>query len=205
MTNRPSSERVAAYQYLQSPRLAEWVEQAGLNNLGPGKRQSTPCEQLGRLELAELLAPRPIVQKEFARSILAGLLLLYDGLEESHTISQSLNNPTGSYWHGIMHRREPDPGNAKYWFDRVGPHPIHPLLCQRALPLFQAASQGQTPPQLRELAMGTAWLAAKFVDLCQYAERHQHSSLIMICQQAQRLEMELLLDYCYRQAMGLPD
>ena len=60
-----------------------------------------------------------------AEGCLAGLWLLYDFLDESHTISQSLDTLEGSYWHGIMHRREPDYENAKYWFRRVPVHPIH--------------------------------------------------------------------------------
>lgn len=54
----------------------------------------------------------------------AGLWLLHDFFEESHAISQNLHTPEGSYWHGILHRREPDPSNAKYWFRRAGDHPI---------------------------------------------------------------------------------
>ena len=37
---------------------------------------------------------------------------------ESHTISQSIETPSGNYWHAIMHRREGDYSNAKYWFRR---------------------------------------------------------------------------------------
>jgi hypothetical protein len=55
--------------------------------------------------------------------IRAGLLLYIDQLDESHTVSQGTDNPTGSYWHAIMHRREPDFSNAKYWYRKVGNHP----------------------------------------------------------------------------------
>lgn len=50
---------------------------------------------------------------------LAGLWLLAGDLERSHQISQSINTPEGSYWHGIMHRREGDYPNARYWMRRV--------------------------------------------------------------------------------------
>lgn len=57
----------------------------------------------------------------------AGLLLLWDHVDESHQISQTMEGQgtprTADYWHGIMHRREPDAGNAAWWFRRVGSHP----------------------------------------------------------------------------------
>ncbi len=60
--------------------------------------------------------------------LMAGLLLLHDYPEESHQLSQrneGFGSPrTADYWHGIMHRREPDAGNAGYWFRRVGSHPV---------------------------------------------------------------------------------
>jgi hypothetical protein len=33
-----------------------------------------------------------------------------------------VDGPDGAFVHGIMHRREPDYGNAGYWFRRVGKH-----------------------------------------------------------------------------------
>ncbi len=53
----------------------------------------------------------------------AGLWLYVDELDRSHSISQGIDDTTGSYWHGIMHRREGDFGNSHYWFNRVGHHP----------------------------------------------------------------------------------
>jgi hypothetical protein len=55
--------------------------------------------------------------------VIAGLWLYVDALDRSHTVSQNINTPTGSYWHGIMHRREGDFSNSHYWFRKVGKHP----------------------------------------------------------------------------------
>ena len=53
----------------------------------------------------------------------AGLWLYIDQLDRSHTISQQIESPTGSFWHAIMHRREGDFSNSKYWYRRIGKHP----------------------------------------------------------------------------------
>ena len=53
----------------------------------------------------------------------AGLWLYVDELDRSHAISQGMHNATGSYWHAIMHRREGDFSNSKYWYRNAGAHP----------------------------------------------------------------------------------
>ena len=53
----------------------------------------------------------------------AGLWLYVDELDRSHVISQGIDTPTGSFWHGIMHRREGDFSNSHYWFSNAGHHP----------------------------------------------------------------------------------
>ena len=53
----------------------------------------------------------------------AGLWLYVDELDRSHAFSQRLTGPTGCYWHAIMHRREGDFPNAKYWYRKAGDHP----------------------------------------------------------------------------------
>src|SRR3954470_17321708 len=54
------------------------------------------------------------------RLLKAALLLWNDHLDESHTIAQEIENADGSMLHAIMHRREPDYFNSKYWWRRVG-------------------------------------------------------------------------------------
>ena len=139
----------------------------------------------------------------FADAIKSGLLLWNDALDASHTISQGLANATGSYWHGIMHRREPDYSNAKYWFGRVGTHAIFPEIRERALALYNEtaepsdalASIGQA------IADNAAWDAAQFIDWCQAAESATDSDVVRFLQQVQAEEIRLLLAYSYRHAV----
>jgi hypothetical protein len=56
----------------------------------------------------------------------AGLWLYVDDLERSHTVSQSIRTPAGSMWHAIVHRREGDFPNSRYWLRQVGA--LHPAL-----------------------------------------------------------------------------
>ncbi|QEG39586.1 hypothetical protein [Roseimaritima ulvae] len=87
----------------------------------------------------------------------SGLWLLAGDLDRSHTISQDLGCAEGSFWHGIMHRREGDYGNAKYWFRRVGSHPVFEHI---------GALTGELPPTLRT---GDALDPFAFVDAVQQA------------------------------------
>src|SRR5712692_4831516 len=92
--------------------------------LGPGTPNTSARSRLTALTDESLLAPHPVRDAEMAAACRAGLWLYHDFLDEAHTISQEIHTPTGSYWHGLMHRREPDFANAAYWFRKVGAHPI---------------------------------------------------------------------------------
>jgi hypothetical protein len=56
--------------------------------------------------------------------IKAGLHLLNDDIHNCHIIAQEHENSDSNYWHAILHRREPDYWNSKYWYKRVGDHPV---------------------------------------------------------------------------------
>ena len=112
----------------------------------------------------------------------AGLWLLAGDLERSHQISQRIESAEGSFWHGIMHRREGDFSNAKYWFRRVGQHQAFTQL---------AAAIKASPIQVPE-----QWVASQtfdpfaFVDACQIAIRTGTDSAMF--QQVQWLEWQCL-------------
>jgi hypothetical protein len=149
--------------------------------------------------MEQAFAPHPIQDQEMARACLAGLWLYHDYLDESHGISQGIGTASGSYWHGLMHRREPDFDNAKYWFRRVGQHAIFPALHAAAAELNASV---ELQPAAKFLATQSAWDPFAFIDLCEscLAGRSNHT---VLCQQIQQREWELLFDYCYRRGCGL--
>jgi hypothetical protein len=61
-----------------------------------------------------------------------GLLYALDDLAGCHEFFQSTANDLVSYWHGMMHRREADFDNARYWFRRAGALPFFDTLHSRA-------------------------------------------------------------------------
>ena len=79
---------------------------------------------LARLTVEEILAPATIASRPDANLVKAALYLRLGCLDECHKIAQQIPTPTGSYWHGIMHRQEGDISNSKYWYARVGQHPV---------------------------------------------------------------------------------
>ena len=86
------------------------------------------------------------------RPELAAALWLYvDDLDRSHTVSQGIEDTTGAYWHGIMHRREGDFSNSHYWMRRAVSHPLlrsHSELDPDALIDAVKAAQGSDTPDL---------------------------------------------------------
>lgn len=156
-----------------------------LPELGPGTPNGPARPSLQSLRVESLFPA--LRDREAATACLSGLWLYHDFLDESHTISQDLPGWIGSYWHGIMHRREPDASNAKYWFRRVPSNPVFQALAS------DAAELG--------LPLKGGWDPFGFIDQCE-RERGTGSDGEMICRRVQLREMQLLFDCCYREAVG---
>src|SRR4051812_20974225 len=86
-----------------------------------GGASAVAVELLKNVQPSQLLNG-PIASPDAAAGMLAGLWVWHDGLDESHRISQKIETPDGSYWHAIMHRREGDFSNSKYWLARCRHH-----------------------------------------------------------------------------------
>jgi hypothetical protein len=178
------------------PELRPLLAEDRLNVLGPGTPNIAARARLERLE--SLIAPK-VKDSNFALACLAGLWLYHDFLDESHAISQDLDTAEGSYWHAILHRREPDYANSKYWFRHFSGHPIFGELCNEAAAL---AEQAGVPAGCEYLTRQKAWDPQAFVGLCEAAAR-DNGPQQRLCRLIQRCEWDLLFHYCHERAFSI--
>jgi hypothetical protein len=146
--------------------------------LAMGRCSSEQARERLKAARAALLFP----ESRAPEAALAGLCLYFSCIDEAHEIAQDISTPEGSYWHGIVHRQEPDAGNAGYWFRQVGAHPLFPILREKA------AAIG--------VDFGAVWDPFAFIDLCEKARLHPGSIEEQRALEVQRAEWQLLFDYC---------
>ena len=166
--------------------------------LGAGTPVRSAGERLRALTLTSLFAPATVRDRTMAGACLAGLWLWFDFLDESHSLSQEIHTAEGSFWHGIMHRREGDFANAKYWFARVRRHTVYWGLAESAAGLARGVAGAPA-----WLARGP-WDADAFIDLCEECVTGR-SNLTALCESLQRREWLLLFEHCYQKALAVGD
>lgn len=147
-----------------SEALANYTVEGANKSVRSALRDFTPAE----------LFPGGVSDQDMAACCVSGLWLLHNFLDDSHEISQSIHSPEGSYWHGIMHRLEGDFWNSKYWYRKVGDHPV-----------FES--------------IGNNWDPYEFVDACESAERGSDEDVANV-QRIAAQEWAALFEYCFEQA-----
>lgn len=140
-------------------------------------------KQLKERDLLPALVPKKVWKKDISQvlkkekmkePLKAVLYLWNDDLKHAHQLAQQIDSPTGRLIHGIMHRREPDFDNAKYWFQRVGPHPVWKSL------------RDEYPD----------WDPLRFVDLCRKAHERKDAFLLSEIEKIQLAEIAHLVEFC---------
>ena len=202
------------------PTVARLLAGAALNELGPGSRAESRARDAGELDPRFAGGPsRRWWTATWRWPACAAIWLRFDFLEESHRISQSLDTPEGSFWHGVMHRREPDFFNAKYWFRRAGrtnatacwpkkrenwsPRNWRPPggATRRTERVGSLVKAGLLGKEVRFLSEQASWDPLRFVDLCESA-LDSSPPLHTFCMRLQQLEWEIMFTYCYDAAAG---
>ena len=116
-----------------------------------------------------------------------GLFYALDSLPDAHAIFQESNDDTGAYWHGMLHRREGDFDNSRYWFRRAG-----------AQPFFSEAHRNAATHSA-DMARQSNWDPYLFTGQCEQA-RFGADELVGEMAALQRVEFDAIFDYCWRQS-----
>lgn len=164
--------------------LVEAITAAPRSGLGDGPQSPALAQWItGHPQLGFSQPPRDPQMADACRS---ALWLLAGDLERSHSLSQSIDRAEGSYWHGVMHRREGDFSNAKYWFRRAGSHPVLQQIGTAAADDLRSGSRCFDADGLNPLAL---------VDACAQALRQQGEAA-EACERIQWLEWQAWFGHC---------
>jgi hypothetical protein len=140
--------------------------------------------------LQKMKPPELFPAARHPEAALSGLFLYLDCWEASHELSQGIESGEGSYWHGIAHRMEPDAGNARYWFRRVGAHPVFPALHAEAGHILD-----RYHPAAWRLP-SKHWDPLLFIDWCEQARLSGGTAEAQTARAIQTTEWRLMFDWC---------
>ena len=119
----------------------------------------------------------------------AGLFYYHNALEDSHKQAQTLEGDTAAYWHGMVHRREGDFDNARYWMRRAGEQPV-----------FQEM-HGRASDAAPNMGRQGSWDPFLFITLCEqyrYGETEYKKEIGYL----QRVEFAVMFDYVWRKCVS---
>jgi len=169
---------------------------------------------LTRMDVEALFRKLSLVSMPNGHLVRGALFHKNDDLETAHEICQQIDRETGcaesSYWHGIIHRREPDFDNARGWFRKAEGLECNEALSQTVSSLLQQVIQQPDYGAAREIALvflrhlqaqGT-WDALYLVGLCERVQKDDDGDLRRLLEEIQEVEFDTLFDWTFRKAVG---
>lgn len=151
-------------------------------------------------ELLDTLSPAGlfdgnVADPHAAACVHAGLWLWHDFSEAAHRIAQVIETPAGAFWHALLHRREGDFANAKYWYAQCRGHVSLATIGAQVADLLRDAPADKT---LLKLALD-GWSGAAFVDLVETVHARPNDPRHGLAVVLQQIEWRLLFDQCVRE------
>jgi len=119
---------------------------------------------------------------------MAGLWLYFSCFEEAHRLLENARTQEGELWHAILHRQEPDSGNAAYWFRKAGVHPVFAGLSRVTAKILKSHPDA-------EFRIGS-WDPYAFIAFCERAREQPGTVQELAAMEIQRAEWQLLFDCC---------
>jgi len=151
-------------------------------------------EKINSIDVSDLFHPEKVGDRNCANAFKSGLLIWNDCEHEAHTIAQGIPTAEGSYFHAIIHRREPDIWNSNYWFRKAGDHPVFSLV-------YDFVYQNVPDDIKSRLLTENRWDPVTFNVLVEEAQKKgpsTDSDLTAI----QHAELLFLLAHSYRHSIG---
>lgn len=175
--------------------LRPLVESAQLPDLRGTLAQPSLKDNILKWELTHSNgASKARFSEEMQDLVLAALWLLEGDLEQSHRFSERWETLNGCYWHAIMHRREGDWSNAKYWYRRTAKNPVINTFKQTIL--AQHAFRAVMPDLVRPSE--THEFLEAWVDINQQATQPNAAErLVTSTRELAWIEWQLLLAHCF--------
>lgn len=171
-----------------SAALVGLLDSAGLAGLTPHSRPGAhPLKPL-QAKVGEILRNCGLPARD--QDLIRGTVLLWnDHLDAAHSLAQAIEDSDGSLLHAMMHRREPDYSNSKYWYRHAGRHAIYDQIATQVGGLLAE----RNPDLAAKLAAKGVWDPFKFVDACEAAESGRGDGEVL--KEIQRIEFVALLKH----------
>jgi hypothetical protein len=125
-----------------------------------------------------------------------GLVQSMPNLKNINHLELQQKASTLAFWHAIIHRREGDFSNSKYWYARAAGHPVLATLAGSVGALVNRAPADKG--LLRLVANG--WNPNAFVDFVESVSADEADVLYPIAVQLQQMEWRVLWEHCAREA-----
>ncbi|HVZ79228.1 MAG TPA: hypothetical protein VHE12_00350 [bacterium] len=140
--------------------------------------QARPLDRLERGQ-APAMAAKAVAASGLKPFVQGALFLYLDCFDEAHNVANDHEGSWQGNWiHAILHRREPDAGNSKYWYARVkAPDSAYRAIGWSVLEILE-----KDPPKdlvkLRDrVHKSCLWEPETFVDLCDKYRKEDPASV----------------------------